>query len=579
MKRIVIIQALFLFHLLFYGFGNLNAQPTNYDREWGTYGDGAIKHLASSEVDGSDNLFVSYVSEADPLYVKSTIDKFSPDGEFLLSIPFDANEASIYIDDMKIDQNGDLIVCGWTNSPDAFGTPGAWQEENAGSYDRFLAKLDSETGAVIWSTYFGGPANDEDGEDDNSWEYNSLIAISDTNEIVWTTNMHSEGMGTSGVFQEMRNGDRTGYVISLFGTSGQRIWTTYYGYDHSIISGLQVDVSGVYIAGRTGGTVGYSDPYFDTSNTWIVTPYQTDAYISKFDYTGNRLWSYYFGGVQGEDLLKNTLGQTANKLYLTGFTVSAEGITTEGTYLPSIDNFTSSGFLVEFDKDGIYQWGTYLGEKLDYGGSFPEIIADKDAKNIYVTGFTTTREGLATPGAFQETLNGDSDVFVMEFDDTGQRLFGTYYGGENDEDVLFAVLASFSEGFYLAGMTNSLTGISTPGAFQETYAGDSSPWADALFIARFEEAPLAVADIGRCGSGIKLYPNPAKESINLQFDDCTVAQDYKGVIFNYLGQQIFTFKAKTADHFDLDINELPSGLYHIQIELKNHILSETFIKE
>lgn len=107
-----------------------------------------------------------------------------------------------------------------------------------------LAKLDSETGTVIWSTYFGGAANDEDGEDDYSWEYNSLIAITATDDIVWTTNIRSEDMGTANFFQEQRGDNAANYIISMFDTSGQRVWTTYYGYDHSNVSGLQVDGSG-----------------------------------------------------------------------------------------------------------------------------------------------------------------------------------------------------------------------------------------------------------------------------------------------------------------------------------------------
>lgn len=578
MKAILKILISYIFLMCFTGLGYLYAQPTNYDREWGTYGDYVISFAASSVVDGSDNLFVSYVSAADPLYVKSTIDKFSSDGELLLRIPFEAHNASVYIDDIKLDQNQDLIICGWTNSLYNFGTTGAWQEENAGFYDRFLAKLNSETGEVLWSTYFGGPANDEDGEDDNFWEYNSLIAITATNDIVWTTNMRSEDMGTAGVFQEQRGGNAANYVISMFNTTGERVWTTYYGYDHSNISGLQVDGSGIYVAGQTGGNVGFSEPYFDPSNTWTVIPYQTEAYISKFDFTGNRLWSTYFGGNASEYLLKNTLGQTKDNLYLTGSTYSGTGITSEGTYLPSIDNFTESSFLVQFDKDGTYQWGTYLGEVPNYGGGYSSIMTNENVKNIYVVG-TAKNEGMATPSAYQEVLRGNSDAFVLEFDDTGQRLFGTYYGGENDEDGLFTVSSLFSGGFYLTAMTNSQTDIATPRAHQETYPGDSSYRADALFITKFVQAPLGISNVDNCDNNFIVYPVPAKETISLRFNECTsFSEGYKGNIYNSLGQKIASFESSENLHA-LNISKLPKGIYHLRINMGNNTLSESFIKE
>lgn len=553
--------------------GLLYGQSPTYDLDWSTYNDnnngvnGMVMVSNAALADAEGNLYLSY----NDFFSRSSIDKFSSSGELLWRIDFNEDDTTIVIDDLKMDHNQDLIICGWTNSPHLFGTPGAWQEENAGLHDRFLAKLDAQTGTIIWSTYFGGPADDEDGVGDYTREYNSLIAITDSNDIVWTTNMRSEDMGTPNVFQEQRNAEEVNYVISKFDTNGQRIWTTYYGYNQSIISGLQVDTSGVYVAGLTRSGSNFLDPYFDTSGTWTVSPYSSKAYISKFDHTGNRLWSYYFGGEGAEYLLKNSLAQTADELYLTGSTTSSTGITSEGTFLPSMDIVNNVGYLVQFDKEGTYQWGTYVG-----ASDYTTVYAGNGSKNIYVAGNTKTDEILSTPYAHQESLNGPSDAFILEFDDNGQRLFGTYFGGEKDENGLHVLLSPAPDGFYLTGLTNSLTGIATPGAHQETFPGDpDSPGPMYLFIAKFLEGPLKVEDLDSC-NGFKIYPNPATSIITLGLD-CPFT-DYNLSIYNLLGQKVLSFKSSDNLNQMVDISELAPGTYILQLRNGEGVFNTSFIK-
>lgn len=538
-------------------------QNHTYNLEWGTYNDnnngtGATYVSNASTADADGNLYLGYAF-SNTGELSGGIDKFSSLGQLLWRVELYEQNTFIYIDDLKIDHNQDLIICGWTNATGIFGTPGAWQEENAGLHDRFLAKLDSHTGEIIWSTYFGGPANDEDGEGDLHWEYNSLVAITDSNDIVWTTNMRSEDMGTPGVFQEERAGDKVDYVISKFDTQGQRIWTTYYGYNHSIITGLQVDTGGIYVAGMTRSGADYLEPYFDTSGTWTVSPYDSKAYISKFDHTGNRLWSFYFGGEGSEYLIKNSLAQTASHLYLVGHTSSNTGITSEGTYMPEMNNFSAAGFLVQFDKAGTYQWGTYFADAL-----IPILYVEEDTNKIYVSGNTSIGEGVTTPGAYQENLMGPSDAYALEFDASGQRVFGTYYGGEKKEDGPHVMLTPSSKGFYLIGLTNSLTGIATPGAYQDTFLGDpDSPSANYSFIAHFVEENLSVSTTET--TDFVLYPNPVKDYLNIKNAGNA---EYEVRIFNMTGQQLLDGKFISSSA-PLDLSALPAGMYIARIKASN----------
>ena len=43
----------------------------------------------------------------------------------------------------------------------------------------------------------------------------------------------------------------------------------------------------------------------------------------------------------------------------------------------------------------------------------------------------TLTNGIASNGCFQPTLGGNYDGYIVKFDSSGQRQWGTYYGGTN----------------------------------------------------------------------------------------------------------------------------------------------------
>lgn len=67
------------------------------------------------------------------------------------------------INDIDVDISGNVSVVGATASTTATGFPvttNAFQAENAGGYDSFLAQFQGDTGQLLYSTFFGGSLND-----------------------------------------------------------------------------------------------------------------------------------------------------------------------------------------------------------------------------------------------------------------------------------------------------------------------------------------------------------------------------------------------------------------------------------
>src|SRR5690606_7838578 len=256
--------------------------------------------------------------------------------------------------------------------------------------------------------------------------------------------------------------------------------------------------------------------------------------------------------------------QTANHLYLVGHTSSTTGIESEGTDRTEMNNFSAGGFLAQFDKAGTYQWGTYFANQL-----IPIVSVDETSNKIYVTGNTSIGEGVTTPGAHQENLLGPSDAYVLEFNDSGQRLYGTYFGGEKKEDGLHYMVTPSIKGWYLTGNTNSLTGIATPGAHQENFPGDPNfPYANYSFIAKFVEGDLSISTTETMD--FVLYPNPVNEYLHIQSQE---NEHYEISVFNIAGQQLLG-KRIISPSAPLDLSALPAGMYMVQIKDSNGMMTE-----
>ena len=129
-------------------------------------------------------------------------------------------------------------------------------------------------------------------------------------------------------------------------------------------------------------------------------------------------------------------------------------------------------------------WGTY------YGGSGTDLgySCSTDASgNVYLAGSTGSNTGtvIATTGAHQSAYGGGSyDAFLVKFNASGVRQWGTYYGGSSG-DYDFSCSTDATGNVYLAGNTQSETAIATTGAHQSVYGGGGGLLN--VFLAKFTD--------------------------------------------------------------------------------------------
>ncbi|HEY8187072.1 MAG TPA: SBBP repeat-containing protein, partial [Pyrinomonadaceae bacterium] len=182
-------------------------------------------------------------------------------------------------------------------------------------------------------------------------------------------------------------------------------------------------------------------------------------------------YSTYLGGSgqeQGFDIAVDSGGNA----YVTGsIFLSPDFPTTAGAFDRTADG-NQDGFVTKFDPFGALVYSTYLGgSNSETGGTG---IAVDSFGNAYVVGITPSLDFPTTPGAFDTTYNGSTDVFVTKLNPAGNGLvYSTYLGGSRNEggagDSISPDIAIDASGnAYITSNTGSQDFPTTVGAYERT---------------------------------------------------------------------------------------------------------------
>ncbi len=259
-------------------------------------------------------------------------------------------------------------------------------------------------------------------------------------------------------------------------------WATYFGGEEvEEFSGVAAHADGhIYISGSTNSLVNMATT---GAHQTSFSGAASDAFLAQFDSLGQLQWATYYGGTASSGFFILTMGTavTTNafgQVYLTGITSAETGIATPGSFQPTwAQHAFFQSFLVRFNSEGIRQWGTYYGASIanmaffENSTMFYAIACDQQG-NVYIGGQTdslsSTTGTLVTTGAHQTTFGGVTDALLVKFDSSGNRLWATYYGG-SDLDNLSAIACDESNNVYISGGTASPDDITTPGTLEDNY--------------------------------------------------------------------------------------------------------------
>jgi hypothetical protein len=217
-----------------------------------------------------------------------------------------------------------------------------------------------------------------------------------------------------------------------------------------------------------------------------------DAFLVKFNSSGVRQWATYYGGSQ-DDMGISCAVDASGNVYMIGSTSSTSGIATAGAHETTIND----GFLVKFNSNGVRQWGTY------FEGNGNACTTD-DSGNIYIVGLTNSTSGIATAGAHQTVMSGSGDAFLVKFNSSGVKQWGTYFGGASSgasgmEKGISCATDALGN-VYMVGQTPSTSGIATTGAHQTIYGGGSCD----AFLVKFNSSGVMQWGTYYGGAGVDI---------------------------------------------------------------------------
>lgn len=199
---------------------------------------------------------------------------------------------------------------------------------------------------------------------------------------------------------------------------------------------------------------------------------------------GVRLWGTYYGGNGGDSGL-NIVTDASGNIYVCGTTNSTNGnsIATAGSHQSVYGGGVDNGWVAKFNSAGVRQWSTY------YGGTVREFgfcCAVDNAGNVFLGGhsFGSPGTAVATIGSHQPSFGGAVDGYLVKFNNSGVRQWGTFYGGSGTDNVN-AVITDASGNVYITGRTEGEAGnvIATASSHQPTFGG-----VDDAYLAKFNPA-------------------------------------------------------------------------------------------
>jgi hypothetical protein len=264
------------------------------------------------------------------------------------------------------------------------------------------------------------------------------------------------------------------FVLTFFSSfvsisiAGQLIYSTFLGgsgiWDYGY--GTAVDTIGnAYITGRTA-----SSDFPTTSGAFDTTINFWDAFVTKLNVVGSALvYSTYLGG-SGADYGYGITVDSAGYAYITGYTESSDFPTTPGAFDTTIGPWWDV-FVTKLNINGsVLIYSTFLGGS---NNDFGYAIALNPGGNAYITGWTSSTNFSTTPGAFDTTLNGSNDSFVIKLNAGGSALeYSTYLGGSWTDGGSGIAVDEIGNA-YVTGVTNSSDFPTTMGVFDNTYNGST----------------------------------------------------------------------------------------------------------
>jgi hypothetical protein len=326
---------------------------------------------------------------------------------------------------VTIDAAGNIFIAGWTTSSD-FPTVNAYQAFNQGGKDAFVTKIGPD-GTILYSTYLGGSSDDV--------ATDIAVDAGGNAYVVGYTKSSDFPSPSSG---QRLSGPQNGFLVRLDPSGKVSLTKLLGGQGTDAINAVAIDTLGnITVAGVT------NSPSFGG----MALNNSQDAFVGRLSPSGSVIFITRFGGSLDDGAMA-VANDHANGTIVVGYTQSSDFPVLQPVQ-PTAGGLGDC-FIIRFDVTGKISFSTYLGgSRLDYCTGVAVTTS-----SVTVVGGTASTD-FPVRRAFQSQNGGGTDAFITRLDASALNIaFSTYFGG-SDSDTALAVAVDSDGTTYFSGQTFS----------------------------------------------------------------------------------------------------------------------------
>src|SRR3990167_8462441 len=387
----------------------------------------------------------------------------------LAASTFLGGSSSDVLNGLVSDVTGNIYITGYTWSFIFPTTTEAYDEVFNGVTDVFVSKFSSDLATLSASTFIGGADTDQAG----------AIALDSSGNVYITGYTVSTNFPTStGVYGQSNSGGDEVFVAKLNSSLSSLSAATYLGNsgnERANALALSADESSVYVTGYTWSGSFPTIGAYDNSLAGLQ-----DVFVSKLSADLTTLSASTFVGGSDADQANALVLDSADNVYITGYTVSTNFPTSTGVYGQS-NSGGDEVFVAKLNSSlSSLSAATYLGNSGNERASSLALSADESS--VYVTGYTWSGS-FPTIGAYDNSLAGLQDVFVSKLSADLTTLSASTFVGGSDADQANALVLDSADNVYITGYTVSTNFPTSTGVY-----GQSNSGGDEVFVAKLNSS-------------------------------------------------------------------------------------------
>ena len=423
----------------------------------------------SSDIRGEEQNSLPGSPKVDPAVIPNEHMRFDLLEDDLIFSTFLGGSNYDNIEDIIVNENGEITVTGDTESIDLPESAGYSLYDFNGGYDIFIAQFNPTASDVNFITYIGGEDLDF---------VNTLVQDSNGNIYISGYTISEDFPTTTNAFDSTFNEGQSAYLVKLSPEADELVYSTFIGTGQGFDLELDQDED-IILLGQTNqdnqmGTITSFDP---THNG------EYDGFVTKFDSTNYQMVFYTFlGGIGNDcelagDFIECSISILENgNIVIAGMTDSQNFPITLTAY-QSLKDYGYDLFLSILSSDGTQMvYSTFLGGNDDDVIKRGGLAIDQDGY-IVLTGKSSSTDFPTTENAYasfhyEDFGEYDATLSILDFTETepeDQLIYSSYFGGEGDDNVKNMLITDEQE-LVIMGNTRSLRFPILDNAFRRDFS-------------------------------------------------------------------------------------------------------------